>query len=76
MIKYQKSKLFIFLLDEYDQGSVLVRTCEANVAVNKCEGACASSIQPSALTTHGFQKVGSTPKKVLIFEVLNTVEAA
>ena len=57
----------LFVSDEYDQNSVLVRTCEASVAVNKCEGACASSIQPSALSTHGFQKVCldlalSTPK--------------
>ena len=35
----------------------MVRTCEESIAVNKCEGACASSIQPSALKHTGFQKV-------------------
>ena len=44
--------------DEYDSStSVLIRTCEDDIAVNKCEGACASSIQPSALNSIGFQKV-------------------
>jgi hypothetical protein len=42
--------------DEYDRSSLLVRTCEESVAVNKCEGACASSIQPSALNPRGFKK--------------------
>ena len=43
--------------DEYDRSNLLVRTCEESIAVNKCEGACASSIQPSALKHSGFQKV-------------------
>lgn len=42
--------------DEFDSNSVLIRTCEETVAVNKCEGACVSSIKPSALSSHGFQK--------------------
>ncbi|CAB4062528.1 Partner of bursicon [Lepeophtheirus salmonis] len=42
--------------EEFDQISNLVRTCEANVAVNKCEGACVSSIKPSALSKSGFTK--------------------
>jgi len=42
--------------DEYDHSNLLVRTCEESIAVNKCEGACASSIQPSALKHTGFQK--------------------
>merc|ERR1711894_796127 len=43
--------------DEYDGSTgLLIRTCEENVAVNKCEGQCASSIYPSALNAYGFQK--------------------
>ena len=45
-------------LDEFDPASgILVRTCEEDVAVNKCEGECASSIYPSAKNTYGFHKV-------------------
>jgi hypothetical protein len=42
--------------DEYDRNSLLVRTCEESIAVSKCEGACASSTQPSALSSRGFNK--------------------
>eukprot|EP00093_Oithona_nana_P001132 01132.XXX_4271_3279_1 [CDS] Oithona nana genome sequencing. len=43
--------------DEYDHSTgILTRTCEENVAVNKCEGECASSIYPSALNSVGFHK--------------------
>jgi len=43
--------------DEYDSGTgILLRTCEENVAVNKCEGQCASSIYPSARNALGFHK--------------------
>lgn len=42
--------------DEFDKSSGTARTCEENVAVNKCEGACASSLRPSALNPNGFQK--------------------
>ena len=51
------SVLRIISSDEYDHSNLLVRTCEESIAVNKCEGACASSIQPSALKHTGFQKV-------------------
>ena len=43
--------------DDFDKSSGQSRTCEQTVAVNKCEGACVSSLQPSALNSHGFQKV-------------------
>ena len=47
-----------FFADEYDSGTgILLRTCEENVAVNKCEGQCASSIYPSARNALGFHKV-------------------
>lgn len=42
--------------DEFDKSSGTTRTCEQSVAVNKCEGACASSLRPSALNANGFQK--------------------
>ena len=44
-------------LDEFDKASGISRTCEQSVAVNKCEGACASSLRPSALNSNGFSKV-------------------
>ena len=48
----------LFFSDEYDSGTgILLRTCEENVAVNKCEGQCASSIYPSARNALGFHKV-------------------
>lgn len=52
--------LQLYLTDEYDPGTgILMRSCEENVAVNKCEGECASSIYPSALNAYGFHKVQS-----------------
>ena len=42
--------------DEYDSNSLLIRTCEEDAAINKCEGACASSLKPSAFKANGFQK--------------------
>ncbi|TRY79958.1 hypothetical protein TCAL_08095 [Tigriopus californicus] len=43
--------------DEYDSEShMLMRTCEESIIVNKCEGACTSSIQPSAKNPLGFHK--------------------
>ena len=47
----------IMFLDEFDKASGISRTCEQSVAVNKCEGACASSLRPSALNSNGFSKV-------------------
>jgi len=35
----------------------LERTCEGEVAVSKCEGACLSKVRPSAITHTGFIKV-------------------
>ena len=50
----------LYCVDEYDHSTgIMVRTCEENVAVNKCEGECASSIYPSALNSVGFHKVQS-----------------
>jgi len=42
--------------EDIDKSTGLSRTCEQTVKVNKCEGQCSSSIQPSALNSHGFQK--------------------
>ena len=57
---YGNTRLCVFIIfsDEYDSStSVLIRTCEDDIAVNKCEGACASSIKPSVVSNLGFQKV-------------------
>ena len=49
---------YYYFLDEYDEATgVLMRTCETNAAVNKCEGECASRIYPSARNAYGFHKV-------------------
>ena len=48
---------FQYILDEFDKSSGTTRTCEQSVAVNKCEGQCASSLRPSALNANGFSKV-------------------
>ena len=42
--------------DEFDTKGLLIRTCEEDAAINKCEGACASSLKPSAFKSNGFQK--------------------
>eukprot|EP00095_Tigriopus_kingsejongensis_P004037 maker-scaffold5_size1054832-snap-gene-5.10 protein:Tk04037 transcript:maker-scaffold5_size1054832-snap-gene-5.10-mRNA-1 annotation:"bursicon-beta" len=42
--------------DETDENSLVIRTCEENIAVNKCEGACRSTLMPSAVNPLGFQK--------------------
>nr|ABX55996.1 bursicon beta [Carcinus maenas] len=42
--------------EEYDDTGRLVRVCEEDVAVNKCEGACVSKVQPSVNTPSGFLK--------------------
>uniref|UniRef100_T1JIJ4 Partner of bursicon n=1 Tax=Strigamia maritima TaxID=126957 RepID=T1JIJ4_STRMM len=48
---------FIHIIkEEYDSRTKLVRTCEGDVAVNKCEGTCTSQMQPSVTTSTGFLK--------------------
>ncbi|KAK7068415.1 hypothetical protein SK128_004036, partial [Halocaridina rubra] len=42
--------------EEYDEAGRLVRNCEEDLAVNKCEGACLSKVQPSVNTPSGFLK--------------------
>lgn len=44
--------------EEYDEAGRVERTCEEDLAVNKCEGACVSKVQPSVNTPSGFLKVG------------------
>ncbi|XP_064086037.1 uncharacterized protein LOC135201081 [Macrobrachium nipponense] len=39
--------------EEYDEAGRLLRTCEEDLAVNKCEGACLSKVQPSVNTPVG-----------------------
>lgn len=43
--------------EEFDELGRLQRTCNADIAVNKCEGACNSQVQPSVITPNGFLKV-------------------
>ncbi|XP_046671521.1 partner of bursicon [Homalodisca vitripennis] len=42
--------------EEFDELGRLQRTCNGDVAVNKCEGACNSQVQPSVITPTGFLK--------------------
>ncbi|XP_050533747.1 partner of bursicon [Daktulosphaira vitifoliae] len=42
--------------EEFDELGRLQRTCSGDVAVNKCEGACNSQVQPSVITPSGFLK--------------------
>lgn len=49
--------LFILHLEEFDELGRLQRTCNGDIAVNKCEGACNSQVQPSVITPSGFLKV-------------------
>ncbi|XP_015375768.1 PREDICTED: partner of bursicon-like [Diuraphis noxia] len=43
--------------EEFDELGRLQRTCNGDIAVNKCEGACNSQVQPSVITPSGFLKV-------------------
>nr|AZC86173.1 bursicon beta [Nezara viridula] len=42
--------------EEFDDLGRLQRTCSGDIAVNKCEGACNSQVQPSVITPTGFLK--------------------
>jgi hypothetical protein len=42
--------------EEYGPTKELVRTCEEDVELAKCEGSCVSSTQPSAMERSGFLK--------------------
>ncbi|XP_030754854.1 partner of bursicon [Sitophilus oryzae] len=42
--------------EEFDELGRLQRTCNGEVAVNKCEGSCKSQVQPSVITPTGFLK--------------------
>ncbi|ERL92791.1 hypothetical protein D910_10099 [Dendroctonus ponderosae] len=39
--------------EEFDELGRLQRTCNGEVAVNKCEGSCKSQVQPSVITPTG-----------------------
>ncbi|KAI8421834.1 hypothetical protein MSG28_009781 [Choristoneura fumiferana] len=41
---------------EYDETGSLVRSCNGEVTVNKCEGMCSSQVHPSIATVTGFSK--------------------
>lgn len=43
--------------DEWDDAGSLIRTCEGEVIVSKCEGTCSSELRPSVASPTGFQKV-------------------
>ena len=42
--------------EEYSKGKELVRSCEDEVSMNKCEGSCVSTTRPSAMERSGFSK--------------------
>ena len=42
--------------EEYSKGKELVRTCEDEVGLSKCEGSCVSTTTPSAMERSGFSK--------------------
>lgn len=60
-INYHENKLiqnnFMLNIEEFDELGRLQRTCNGDIAVNKCEGACNSQVQPSVITPSGFLKV-------------------
>ena len=39
----------VHVQEEYNKAKELMRTCEEDVELNKCEGSCASGTQPSAM---------------------------
>lgn len=54
---YEIILFFIAFIEEYDELGRLQRTCNGEIAVNKCEGMCNSQVQPSVITPTGFLKV-------------------
>jgi len=42
--------------EEFDDSGQVSKNCEEDIAVNKCEGACLSKVQPSVNTPSGFLK--------------------
>ena len=42
--------------EEYSKGKELVRSCEDEVGLSKCEGYCVSTTAPSAMERSGFNK--------------------
>lgn len=57
--------------EEFDELGRLQRTCNGEIAVNKCEGACNSQVQPSVITPTGFLKVKFFNYKWMILKNLN-----
>ena len=43
--------------DELDEAGNVVRVCEGDLQVSKCEGTCASQLKPSVGSPTGFTKV-------------------
>jgi len=50
-----KSKIHI-TKEEFSKAKELMRTCEEDVEINKCEGSCVSTTMPSAMEKSGFSK--------------------
>ena len=42
--------------EEYSKGKELVRSCQDEVGLTKCEGSCVSTTTPSAMERSGFSK--------------------
>lgn len=56
--------MVFYFLEEYDELGRLQRSCNGEVAVNKCEGSCKSQVQPSVITPTGFLKVTKNSKGI------------
>lgn len=50
--------------EEFDLAGNLIRTCEDNITITKCEGTCISSLQPSVVNPTGFLKVIKSDKQI------------
>ena len=51
--------------EEYDMAGNVVRNCEGDIVINKCEGTCTSSLEPSVTSPTGFLKVSLSFSRVL-----------
>lgn len=49
--------------EELDPAGNIIRNCEGTFTVNKCEGTCISTLQPSVVHPSGFLKVRESKKK-------------
>lgn len=51
--------------EELDETGAVVRICEGDIQVNKCEGTCTSQLKPSVASHSGFHKVSDSDSNAL-----------